>query len=270
MFKIGEFSRLMRVSARMLRYYDKCGIFCPAQLDDLNGYRLYSTEQIPQLNRIISLRDLGFGVEEIGEILPHYDNMVYMKKVLERKQKDINLTILSEQEKLFKIAAMSGVMEKEKDRMIYDVELKKLDAVKVLSLRESISSYDQEGRLWEKLGNFAGKHGIDFSSGGYSIYHDGDYKEDDVDVQIAVPVPALKENEGEFKYLELPAITLAATIRFSGPYDNYSSAMEKLATWIEKNGYEFDGLLRGLTIVGPANKSNPQEYLTELQVQVKK
>ena len=65
MFKIGEFSKLTQVSIRMLRYYDEAGLLKPAEIDSFTGYRFYSTEQIPVLNKIIFLRDLGFNVSEI-------------------------------------------------------------------------------------------------------------------------------------------------------------------------------------------------------------
>lgn len=60
MFKIGEFSKLTQVSIRMLRYYDEMGLLTPAQVDKFTGYRLYSTEQIRILHRIIFLRDIDF------------------------------------------------------------------------------------------------------------------------------------------------------------------------------------------------------------------
>ncbi len=72
MFKIGEFSKLTQVSIRMLRYYDETGLLKPAEIDKFTGYRLYSTEQIPVLNKIIFLRDLGFTVSEIMDALNHW------------------------------------------------------------------------------------------------------------------------------------------------------------------------------------------------------
>ena len=51
MFKIGEFSKLTQVSIRMLRYYDENDLLKPAQTDPFSGYRLYSVEQIPRLQR---------------------------------------------------------------------------------------------------------------------------------------------------------------------------------------------------------------------------
>jgi len=110
MFKIGEFSKLVRISARMLRYYDKCELFQPAETDRFTGYRLYSATQIPLLMRILTLRDMGFGVEEIAELLPRFQDAKVMKEALKRKQMEIRATIALEQDKLEKIAALSGTV----------------------------------------------------------------------------------------------------------------------------------------------------------------
>lgn len=69
MFKIGEFSHIARVSTRTLRYYDQIGLFMPAHVDDQTGYRLYSADQLPTLNRVLALRDMGFALDEIGPLV---------------------------------------------------------------------------------------------------------------------------------------------------------------------------------------------------------
>ena len=73
MFKIGEFSRIGRVSMRLLRYYDELGLLRPAHTDSSNGYRYYTAAQIPQLNRVLVLRDLGLTLEQIARAL--HDNV---------------------------------------------------------------------------------------------------------------------------------------------------------------------------------------------------
>ena len=63
MFKIGAFSQLVRVSPRMLRHYEKCGLLCPAEIDPFTGYRLYSAGQIPLLGKITALREVGSRID---------------------------------------------------------------------------------------------------------------------------------------------------------------------------------------------------------------
>jgi effector-binding domain-containing protein len=209
-------------------------------------------------------------VEEIEETLPYFTDAQKMREILERKTAKINAAITAEQIKLDKIAAMRGALEKESLNMVYDVELKSLPSVKVLSLRGIIPHYRDEGMLWERLGRYMGERNI-AAADGYSTYFDEEYKEKDPDVEIAIPVDTLGKSDGDFVYREYPEIPLAAVVRFSGPFDGgYDAAIEKLAAWMEKNGYEFAGHLRGHVIVSPDADKNPENWLTELQAPVKK
>src|SRR5215510_3401762 len=69
MFRIGDFSRLTGVSVKTLHHYDDIGLFKPLRTDPFTGYRFYSFEQLPRLNRILALKDLGFSLEQIARIL---------------------------------------------------------------------------------------------------------------------------------------------------------------------------------------------------------
>ncbi|MCL2568588.1 MAG: MerR family transcriptional regulator [Oscillospiraceae bacterium] len=269
MFKIGEFSKLVRVSARMLRYYEKCGLLEPAEVDHFTGYRMYSATQIPLLMRITTLRDMGFGVDEIAELLPQFQDAAAMRQALKRKQDEIHEIVAIEQGKLDKIAALSGTLEKERFNMVYEVELKAFEAEHVLSLRETIPAEEEEA-LWEKLWAFIEANKVPHQGGGYSTYHGDEYEEEDVDTEIAVPVAALGESKDGFEYKTLPAIPAAATVRFSGSYENFGTAMEKLALWIEENGYEIVGPVRGHAIASPTDVASVEEYMTELQAPVRK
>src|SRR5574339_582645 len=66
MIRIGDFSKLSRVSVKTLRYYDETGLLKPVHVDPFTGYRLYEYSQLSTLHRILALKDLGFSLEEIG------------------------------------------------------------------------------------------------------------------------------------------------------------------------------------------------------------
>ena len=69
MLRISEFSRLTMVPAKTLRYYDDIGLLKPMRVDEWTGYRYYSVEQLPRLNRILALKALGLSLEQIGRLL---------------------------------------------------------------------------------------------------------------------------------------------------------------------------------------------------------
>jgi DNA-binding transcriptional MerR regulator len=69
MFRIGEFSRITRVTIDTLRHYDALGLLKPAKVDPFTGYRYYSARQLMSLYRILALKEVGFSLEEIARIL---------------------------------------------------------------------------------------------------------------------------------------------------------------------------------------------------------
>jgi DNA-binding transcriptional MerR regulator len=69
MFTIGPFSRLAGVSPKVLRSYDALGLFRPVWLERDSGYRYYSPAQLPEIRRILALRDLGLGLAEIARLV---------------------------------------------------------------------------------------------------------------------------------------------------------------------------------------------------------
>ena len=87
MLKIGEFSKLSRVSIRMLRHYDELGLLHPVRIDPDTGYRYYRESQLPTASRIAALRDMGFGLAAIGELLAYDDPALLERHLLARRKR---------------------------------------------------------------------------------------------------------------------------------------------------------------------------------------
>ena len=60
----GEFAKKANVTVRTIRFYDRQGILRPSKVGE-NGYRLYTDEDFGRLQKILSLKYLGFSLEEI-------------------------------------------------------------------------------------------------------------------------------------------------------------------------------------------------------------
>lgn len=268
MFRIGEFSKLTQVTIRMLRYYDEAGLLKPAQVDAQTGYRMYTTEQIPMLNKIIYLRDSGFNVAEIITILDNKDEQ-FMLQQLDNKQHEIINIIQLEKEKLKKIALAKKEMQSNKNNMYYQVVTKSIPAYQVLSLRRIIPNYYAEGVLWHALSAFAAQNQITVSNETFSIYHDTDYKEQDVDVELCAHVKQPGRNNGDFVYRTTTPVPIMAYTMVYGPFTNIASAYLAFAEWLQNNSqYRMTGESRQIVHRGPWNESNPQQYLTEIQIPV--
>src|SRR6056297_823637 len=81
MYQIGEFSKINRITVKTLRYYDRVGLLKPAFVDDNNGYRYYTSEQLPVIHKIIALRQMDFSINEILDIINRKnDNLIFKIK----------------------------------------------------------------------------------------------------------------------------------------------------------------------------------------------
>lgn len=73
-YKTGEFAKLANVTERTLRYYDKIGLLKPSSILS-NGYRQYTDSDLLKLQKILSLKHLGFSIEEIFPIVLEDQNL---------------------------------------------------------------------------------------------------------------------------------------------------------------------------------------------------
>ena len=73
-YKTGKFARLANVSERTIRYYDKIGLLKPSFVME-NGYRQYSDLDLLKLQKILSLKHLGFSIEEIFPMVMDNTNL---------------------------------------------------------------------------------------------------------------------------------------------------------------------------------------------------
>ena len=82
-FTISEFAKLRDININSLRYYEKLGLLKPAIVDESNGYRYYSAEQVTILNKIILCIQLGIPLKEMVKFLDEEGNLE-SQKLLER------------------------------------------------------------------------------------------------------------------------------------------------------------------------------------------
>lgn len=272
MFKIGDFSILSHVSVRMLRYYDETGLLKPAKVDKFTNYRFYSSSQILRLNKIVALRDMGFIVSEIAEILDEKNDTVLLEK-LKVKKNEIQNSIFLQNQKLTRIENIIKYIGLESVNMNYEVNTTSIPAQKVVSIRDIIPTYTYEGNLWDKLHKFIEKENVAVSKKelSFSIYYDNGYKDNDVDIEIAMPVEELGKSKDNFVFKQIDGVELAASTMMSGPYENIPEAYTYLARWIEEHGeYEMYDHAREIYHRGHWNENDVQNYLTEIVIPIRK
>jgi DNA-binding transcriptional MerR regulator len=100
MLKIGEFSKLAQVSVKTLRYYDELGLLRPDWVDRYTGYRCYELQQLPRLNRLLALRDLGFPLAQIERLLREDLSSGELQRLMQLRQAEIAQQVAAEQARL--------------------------------------------------------------------------------------------------------------------------------------------------------------------------
>lgn len=266
MFKIGDFSKLSQLSVKTLRYYDEIGLLKPVEVDPFTGYRYYSAGQLPRLNRILALRDLGLSLEQIAALLNQELPAAQIRGMLRLKQAEIQQRVEEEQQRLARVAARLSQIEREGTMPDYEVVLKKVQPQRVAALREIVPGYGEVGPLIGKLFGALGRQGIRPAGPTTAIYYDPEYRERDVDVEATVPVAGPATAGGNLTIRELSGAESMASVIHEGPFEGISNAYSALLTWIEANGYRIVGPNRETYLRTP-EQGTP---VTEVQIPVEK
>jgi len=124
MIRIEDFSKLSMVSIKTLRYYDQMGLLRPINIDLETGYRYYTVGQLPRLNRILALKDLGFSLQQIDQVLNEGVPPEQLRGMLRLKHAELQRQIADEQERIVRIEARLQMIDMEDIMPDYDVILK--------------------------------------------------------------------------------------------------------------------------------------------------
>lgn len=271
MLRIGDFSKLSRISIRMLRHYDEIGLLVPKTIDSLTNYRYYSEDQLPVAGRINALKDMGFNLVTIIEILKTYDNPESLSEFLLIKKSEILSQADEINKRLLLLETTIMRLRKDDTAMNYNVVLKTLPERYVASVRKVIPAYDKESILWNILMEETATMNLQSGDNCYSlaIFHDEGYKEHDVDVEIQVALKGQYQNTENVILKTVPAINIASAT-YKGSYEQITEVNHAVATWVKDNDYEFDGAMLCIYHVSPAQTQNPDELVTEVCYPIKK
>ena len=273
MFKISDFSKLSRVSAKALRYYDELGLLRPAQIDRFTNYRYYSIDQLPRLNRTlrVALKDLGLSLEQIARLLDKELPPDQLRGMLMLKQAELQQQADELQERLARVEARLRQIEQEGKMPAYDVIVKKVEPQWIASVRGVVPTPPEQGPLWGELGAYLGQHKVTTPDPCFTIYHDPEYKERDWDLEVCEPLGAVIPGSERVRVYELPGVeTMACTIHH-GPFVTIGEAYEAISKWLAANGYRITGPCREVYLRSAQNGSQTDpNTLTEIQFPVEK
>ena len=123
MYKIGDFSKIVNIPVRTLRYYAEYGVLVPSEIDKFTGYKYYSEANIIECELIKLLKSLDFTLDEIIEYKDRID-----EEILEKKKKEI-------EERMY-------ILKKQYDRLLI--------MQKEVSNREVLENLTEEERVLKR------------------------------------------------------------------------------------------------------------------------
>lgn len=223
MLTIGEFSRLSRVTPRMLRHYDALGLLCPQTVGE-NDYRYYRQEQLSDLVKLQWLKSYGFSLGEIGPLL-NLEAAQLLPYMLERR-KSLEAELEEKRAVLLRMEADILRMEGKKTmENQYHVILMEDPEQKVFSIRRT-AGVEEYHALFQELRREAEKRGLKQAGPIQMLYYDPDFNHDSSDVEAQMVVA----QDGPDVTVK-PECTCVA-VRHRGSYENLHLAYEALCAWL--------------------------------------
>ncbi|MET9263290.1 MerR family transcriptional regulator [Amycolatopsis sp. NPDC004079] len=267
MFTIGEFARHGRVSVRMLRHYDTLGLLRPAEVDPHTGYRRYTAGQLAALNRIVALKDLGFGLGEVAALLDDQVTPEQVRGMLTLRRAELAERVAADRLRLAEVEARLRTLESEHAMPDTEIIVKDVPATRVVRLTATVESFSPEAispvlrPLCAELGQrLEGSDAV--PAGPLICYYEKPAAEDDpVVVHAALPVSGAVAAPNGLEVAELPACR-AATLVHHGPASGFLAGYQELARWTDEHGFRADGFPCEVYL---RTSGDEREWVTELR-----
>ena len=263
-YRIGDFAIITRLTVKTLRYYHEERLLEPSRIAFDTGYRYYNGDLIYIARIIGTLRQWGFSIREIREILLEYSDDSDLVEIVQKKRTEITEKI-TKLKKIDKELSLLIQFEKEYENMKDNKEIviKDVKALRIISITYK-GKYSECGNYMGKLfkvagGKVAGKV--------FNRYLDEGYEEI---AEVEVCLPVKKEiSHSDVEYKELPACRVISTIHV-GPYDEVGRAYQRLIDYRSKYSLTKNDYSREIYIKGPGMlfRGNPRKYVTEVQIPI--
>jgi DNA-binding transcriptional MerR regulator len=269
MFKIRDFARLSQVSVRTLHYYDQLGLLKPVRVDPFTGYRYYAAEQLPRLNRILALKDLGLSLDQVAHLLRMDLPAAQLRGMLRLKQVELQQRVQEEQARLARVEARLHQIEQEDTMPTYEVLLKHIDPLRVAAVREILQTDGDINPLFDEVYSYLRRFDVAYPGSALVVWHDDDRGVDDTGqaAEVAVPIAGVAPTGERVQVYELPAVETMACAVHHGSVNTLAHAYAALHAWVAPNGYRVIGPSRIISIHAAKDPFDPASVI-EVQLPV--
>jgi effector-binding domain-containing protein len=150
--------------------------------------------------------------------------------------------------------------------MDYTVDVREVATQPIVSIRGRTSMAGLAafaGEAYGELFGALGRQGVLPAGPPFIVHHDPEFKEEDIDLEVGVPVAQPVEATGRIAGGSMPGGSVAFTLHL-GPYEGLGEAYRAVWTWAEEHRREFAGPPREIYLVG-VGQAEPEAYRTEVQ-----
>lgn len=274
MFRIGEFSKIAQVSGRLLRYYDEIGLLKPQHIDKWTGYRYYTAGQLPRLNRILALKELGLSLEQIQQLLDDDVSTADIRSLYLERKAQIEQSLREELARLQQVQLRLNQLDSQETGWMPDIVIKRVPAQPILAYRDAAMTVEGLYQLFEILSRKLTEHAETSRYGALLtvLYSDTFIPETDMDLEIGFLLETERANpltitdNLTLTMRELPAVGQMATIVHRG-LDDHPLTYNALGRWLEQHHYHLVGPGREILLENhyPAE---PEKCIVEIQFPV--
>lgn len=275
MFRIGEFSLIAQVSGRLLRYYDEIGLLSPEYTDPQTGYRYYSARQLPRLNRILVLKELGVGLDQIARLLDQDTSSEAIRGMLLLRKAQITQAMQDDLAQLQLVEARLDQIDTVGQTPALDVVVKSVPPQRYLALREVFPDVAAVRRMVIQMTAIV-PHKMPLSSLGQIAFviHSRMFDPDALDFEVGYlltgmsPTALQLSEERVLAAHDLPAVETMATLAHAGQLGDIHRSYGLLGTWVEQQQWQVVGQGRQVLLQLP--QPDQDDAVIELQIPVSK
>jgi DNA-binding transcriptional MerR regulator len=266
MFSIGEFSRVTGLTIKTLRFYHEEGLIIPSYVDPESGYRYYDDRQMELARTIAFLRRLEFPLAEIKTLLESrnseeelLDWMLRQKAALQQRIARYRNAMRELDEFISDERRSSGMA-----KTAFEIVNKSLAPQMIASIRMK-GRYADCGKAFARIARAFGRH---INGSPFLLHYDTEYKENDADFEVCIPVRQQKQADG-ISWRQLPGAECVALLH-KGPYDQLGKSYAKILRNVRERGCTIVMPTREVYLKGPGMilKGNPWNYLTDIQIPI--
>ncbi len=250
MFQIGEFAQIAQVSGRLLRFYDQQGLLAPEWTDPATGYRYYGIRQLPRLNRILALKELGLTLDQIRRYLEDEISVSELRGMLAMKRAQLEQALAEEEARLRNVESRLAQIDRDGAIGDYEFVIKSLPQTSVLATSGRFAEFSE---AFPVVGSVAieGARAIPLARRGNFIVIADNRAEGDalsLDIGFAMRRDAQRDvalgNGLTLRPMLLPAVETMLTLVREGPGEDAHMAFGAIGHWLEVNRYRIAGPCR--------------------------